>query len=79
MEESAQPPEQLRCPLSEVVTDCTKRWFQDTLKEAKNGDVNMQVILAQMYYTGYGVPIDAKKVDSNSICCFYLFTFCFLG
>ncbi|CAI9097206.1 OLC1v1033579C1 [Oldenlandia corymbosa var. corymbosa] len=48
-------------PLSEVVSDCVKRWFNDTLKEAKAGDVNMQVLVAQMYYTGYGVTKNAHK------------------
>ncbi|XP_021768194.1 uncharacterized protein LOC110732545 [Chenopodium quinoa] len=33
-----------RQPLSEVVADCVMRWFQDTLKEAKGGDTNMQVL-----------------------------------
>lgn len=47
--------------LSEVVADCVRRWFQDTLKEAKSGDVNMQVLVSQMYYSGYGVPKDAQK------------------
>ncbi|XP_022742867.1 uncharacterized protein LOC111294011 [Durio zibethinus] len=50
-----------RLPLSEVVSDCVKRWFKDTLKEAKAGDVNMQVLIAQMYYSGYGVPRDAQQ------------------
>ncbi|THG09537.1 hypothetical protein TEA_007451 [Camellia sinensis var. sinensis] len=31
-----------RTPLSRVVSDCAKRWFQDTLKDAKAGDVSMQ-------------------------------------
>ncbi|KAL5550696.1 hypothetical protein UlMin_000872 [Ulmus minor] len=50
-----------RLPLSEVVSDCVKRWFKDTLKEAKTGDINMQVLVGQMYYSGYGVPRDAQK------------------
>ncbi|KAJ4845683.1 hypothetical protein Tsubulata_035263 [Turnera subulata] len=50
-----------RVPLSEVVSDCVKRWFKDTLKEAKAGDINMQVLVGQMYYSGYGVPRDAQK------------------
>ncbi|GMI79858.1 hypothetical protein HRI_001655100 [Hibiscus trionum] len=50
-----------RLPLSEVVSDCVKRWFKDTLKEAKTGDVNMQVLVGQMYYSGFGVPRDAQK------------------
>ncbi|KAG5008479.1 hypothetical protein JHK85_027021 [Glycine max] len=53
-----------RAPLSGVVADCVKRWFKDTLKEAKAGDVNMQVLVGQMYYHGYGVPRDAQKSTS---------------
>ncbi|XP_051130652.1 uncharacterized protein LOC127251111 [Andrographis paniculata] len=53
--------QQRRVPLSAVVLDCSERWFQDTLKEAKAGDVNMQVLVGQMYYSGYGVPKDADK------------------
>ncbi|XP_028764569.1 uncharacterized protein LOC114722657 [Neltuma alba] len=49
-----------RLPLSEVVADCVKRWFTETLKEARAGDINMQVLLAQMYCSGYGVPRDAQ-------------------
>ncbi|KAF5181492.1 Sel1 repeat protein [Thalictrum thalictroides] len=48
-------------PLSEVVSDCVKRWFADTLKEAKAGDVGMQVLVGQMYCSGYGTPKDAQK------------------
>lgn len=50
-----------RVPLSEVVMDCARRWFQDTLKEAKKGDIAMQVLVGQMYNTGYGVRKDVKK------------------
>ncbi|MED6135570.1 hypothetical protein PIB30_014901 [Stylosanthes scabra] len=50
-----------RVPLSGVVADCVKRWFRDTLKEAKAGDINMQVLVGQMYYSGYGVPRDDHK------------------
>lgn len=52
-----------RVPLSKVVSDCVKRWFKDTLKEAKAGDVNMQVLVGQMYYSGYGVARDTQKVN----------------
>ncbi|CAH2058818.1 unnamed protein product [Thlaspi arvense] len=51
-----------RCvPLSAVVSDCAKRWFNDTLEEAKAGNITMQVLLGQMYCSGYGVPKDARK------------------
>ncbi|KAJ9160407.1 hypothetical protein P3X46_025811 [Hevea brasiliensis] len=50
-----------RVPLSQVVSECTKRWFQDTLKEAKAGDIAMQVLVGQMYYNGYGVSKNVQK------------------
>ncbi|KAK6135737.1 hypothetical protein DH2020_030517 [Rehmannia glutinosa] len=50
-----------RMPLADVVSDCVQRWFQDTLKEAKNGDISMQVLVGQMYYSGYGVTKDLQK------------------
>ncbi|KAJ9683962.1 hypothetical protein PVL29_016452 [Vitis rotundifolia] len=52
---------QHRMPLAQVVSDCAKRWFQDTLKEAKAGDTTMQVLVGQMYFSGYGVSRDAQK------------------
>jgi hypothetical protein len=55
-------PVETRKPLSKVVADCTKRWFQETLKEAKGGDSSMQLLVGQMYYSGYGVPKDPQKV-----------------
>ncbi|XP_075081397.1 uncharacterized protein LOC107831393 isoform X2 [Nicotiana tabacum] len=53
--------EQRRHPLADVVGECVKRWFQDTLKEAKAGDTAMQVLVGQMYYSGYGIPRDPQK------------------
>ncbi|KAJ7963902.1 Sel1-like [Quillaja saponaria] len=50
-----------RIPLAQVVSDCVKRWFLDTLKEAKAGDRSMQILVAQMYNSGYGVPQDLRK------------------
>ncbi|KAJ0266354.1 hypothetical protein HA466_0003750 [Hirschfeldia incana] len=50
-----------RVPLAQVVEDCVRRWFQDTLKEAKSGDVGMQVLVGQMYCSGYGIPKDEHK------------------
>ncbi|PIN01075.1 hypothetical protein CDL12_26420 [Handroanthus impetiginosus] len=49
MEAAENSERQQRTPLSGVVEDCVKRWFQDTLKEAKNGDIAMQVLVGQMY------------------------------
>ncbi|KAG6404372.1 hypothetical protein SASPL_136618 [Salvia splendens] len=53
---------QRRTPLADVVSDCARRWFQDALKEAKTGDTAMQVLVGQMYTSGYGVAKDAQKV-----------------
>ncbi|KAI4306514.1 hypothetical protein L6164_029785 [Bauhinia variegata] len=53
--------EERRMPLAQVVADCAKRWFQDTLKEAKAGDSSMQLLVGQMYCSGYGVPRDPQK------------------
>lgn len=51
-----------RVPLAEVVADCAKRWFLGTLEEAKAGNTSMQLLVGQMYSTGYGVPTDPQKV-----------------
>ncbi|MED6109141.1 hypothetical protein PIB30_030926 [Stylosanthes scabra] len=49
-------------PTASVVADCAKRWFHEILKEAKAGDAAMQVLVGQMYYSGYGVSRNPKKV-----------------
>ncbi|CAA0834445.1 Unknown protein [Striga hermonthica] len=60
--EAAESSEGLRrTPLAEVVADCVQRWFQDTLKEARNGDTGMQVLVGQMYHSGYGVARDVQR------------------
>jgi hypothetical protein len=73
-------PVETRKPLSKVVADCTKRWFQETLKEAKGGDSSMQLLVGQMYYSGYGVPKDPQKVlffvSYFCFCFFYNFVNC---
>jgi hypothetical protein len=69
-----------RKPLAEVVGDCVQRWFQDAYKEARKGDVANQVLVAQMFFSGYGTPKNEYKVqqctsfknefsfDSGSLC-----------
>ncbi|KAK6256391.1 hypothetical protein SCA6_017696 [Theobroma cacao] len=51
-----------RIPLAQVVSELVKGWFQDAMKEARAGDTNMQVLVGQMYCTGFGVPKDVQKV-----------------
>lgn len=60
--ESGEEVEKLTLPLSEVVSDCVRRWFHDTLKEAKGGDSAMQMLVGQMYNSGYGVRRNPQKV-----------------
>ncbi|KAK1283851.1 hypothetical protein QJS10_CPB21g01475 [Acorus calamus] len=59
--EGAAVEEGRQTPLAEVVEDCVKRWFKDTLREAKAGDLAMQVLVGQMYVNGYGVPKNPQK------------------
>ncbi|XP_042016037.1 uncharacterized protein LOC121764010 [Salvia splendens] len=61
MEAAENSERQRRTPLADVVSDCARRWFQDALKEAKTGDTAMQVLVGQMYTSGYGVAKDAQK------------------
>ena len=68
---------QNRMPLAQVVSDCAKRWFQDTLKEAKAGDTTMQVLVGQMYFSGYGVSRDVQRV--NPLIFKFSFSFRFLN
>jgi len=51
-----------RKPLSEVVGDCVQRWFQDAYKEARKGDIANQVLVAKMFFSGYGTPKNEYKV-----------------
>ncbi|XP_018683035.2 uncharacterized protein LOC103989686 isoform X1 [Musa acuminata AAA Group] len=53
-----------RVPLRDVVADCTRRWFQDALKEARAGDAAMQVLVGQMYHNGYGIPKNEQKAHA---------------
>lgn len=55
------PEIQERYPLASVVNYCVRQWFLDTLKEAKAGDTTMQVLVGQMYNSGYGVTMNAHK------------------
>lgn len=54
---------QNRVPLREVVSSCVKRWFRDTLKEAKACDPAMQILVGQMYNSGYGVRKNTQKAS----------------
>ncbi|GBF98124.1 hypothetical protein Rsub_10871 [Raphidocelis subcapitata] len=45
-------------PLKYVVQAATRRWFEETLAEARNGDVKQQALVAQMLQQGYGTDRD---------------------
>lgn len=51
----------LRVPLKLVVQDAVKRWFNETLSEARRGDVKQQALLAQMLAEGYGCKQDLEE------------------
>lgn len=59
----ASPP---RAPLSAVVTDAVKRWYQDVEREAERGDVKQQALLAQMLTEGYGCVADPEAARTWS-------------
>ena len=46
-----------RKPLSEVVGDCVQRC---------KGDIANQVLVAQMFFSGYGVPKNEYKVQQST-------------
>ncbi|CAN1812205.1 hypothetical protein LINPERHAP1_LOCUS26463 [Linum perenne] len=50
-----------KIPLSEVVSECERQWFEDTLRDAEAGNTDMQVLVGRMYSSGYGVPKDVSK------------------
>ena len=54
-----------RRSLKDVVTNCEKEWFNDTRTKAKDGEVQMQMLLAQMYLAGYGTKQDPQLVSST--------------
>jgi TPR repeat protein len=47
--------------LKDVMANAIERWFIDTLRNAKNGDVNQAALLAEMLATGYGCNKDAEE------------------
>jgi TPR repeat protein len=51
----------VRVPLKLVVADAVKRWFNETLSEARRGDVKQQALLSQMYAEGYGCKQDMEQ------------------
>ncbi|WIA32671.1 hypothetical protein OEZ86_003472 [Tetradesmus obliquus] len=53
----------VRVPLKLVVADAVKRWFNETLSEARRGDVKQQALLAQMYAEGYGCKADPEQAQ----------------
>ena len=57
--------------LKAVMADAVQRWFIDTLRNARNGDMNQAALLAEMLAEGYGCVKDLeearywKQVASN--------------
>jgi len=61
IDRSADPEFPKATPLKEVVANCEQRWFEQTLKAAKNGDISSQCLVGQMFCSGYGVAANPKK------------------
>mmetsp|Transcript_2414 Transcript_2414/g.8389 ORF Transcript_2414/g.8389 Transcript_2414/m.8389 type:complete len:164 (+) Transcript_2414:284-775(+) len=58
------PPPLEKGPLSEVVNNAVRRWFRDTARVAKNGDIHQSAMLGQMLSEGYGcTKNDAKAAE----------------
>merc|ERR1719383_972411 len=54
--ESEQLAEKRRRPLKDVVRDCERRWFADTLDAAREGCIESMQSVAEMYAGGWGIP-----------------------
>lgn len=50
-------------PLKQVVAECERQWFDQTLKAAKAGETAMQTLVGQMLCSGYGAPVNVKEVQ----------------
>ena len=48
-----------------VMADAIQRWFVDTLRNAKNGDINQAALLAEMLATGYGCNKDLDEAGGR--------------
>lgn len=66
-------------PLREVVAECERRWFEQTLKAAKSGDTSSQCLVGQMFCSGYGVPLNMKKVKDQFVVMHRISNLTFLG
>jgi hypothetical protein len=60
------PNEEKAIPLKQVVAECERQWFDQTLKAAKAGETAMQTLVGQMLCSGYGVSVNVKEVQCSS-------------
>jgi TPR repeat protein len=52
--------------LKQVVAECERQWFEQTLKAAKAGETAMQTLVGQMLCSGYGASVNVKEVQCSS-------------
>jgi hypothetical protein len=52
--------------LKQVVAECERQWFDQTLKAAKAGETAMQTLVGQMLCSGYGSSVNVKEVQCSS-------------
>ncbi|CAM6028958.1 unnamed protein product [Sphagnum balticum] len=55
------PNEEKAIPLKQVVAECERQWFDQTLKAAKAGETAMQTLVGQMLCSGYGASVNVKE------------------
>jgi hypothetical protein len=60
------PNEEKAIPLKQVVAECERQWFDQTLKAAKAGETAMQTLVGQMLCSGYGASVNVKEVQCSS-------------
>lgn len=51
-----------RIPLREVVKLFNAEFFQTTLVQAVEGDIQAQLITGEMYFSGFGTPVNYEQV-----------------
>ncbi|KAH9543116.1 hypothetical protein CY35_13G045100 [Sphagnum magellanicum] len=56
------PNEEKAIPLKQVVAECERQWFDQTLKAAKAGETAMQTLVGQMLCSGYGASVNVKEL-----------------
>ena len=49
-------------PLSAIVRECERVWFNDAMSRASDGDASAYNVLAESYELGRGCPLDVRAI-----------------